>query len=372
MRANITLGILGLLLIAGVVTTSIPVEAAPLNYVGQYTDEATGLTIDIQSFSEIEGGVQVFARVWRDGKQLGFGEDGSVDIERFRFYGLSSLVDDPNGDIIRTLPNDKGGEVVFHLREDPVAALRLSLAQTAHLVGKDNGNIVAGKIGNTTSTFNPASGANSPIDGVVGRTGVAEDIATIRAATGNATNVVLGQRSLEVQAHVASSGLFQKMERTVFGFDTSAIPDTDTITAAVFSINGYSKNNDFAEAPTIVVDTNPPAASNALANGDFDIGGWSGVEQSTARITYAGWSTAGYNDFTLNATGISNISKTGNSWFGMRLSWDFDNTTPTWGGSKSGFVSFYMADFGSNQPKLVVTHAAAANGAVSMLMGMGM
>ena len=86
--------------------------------------------------------------------------------------------------------------------------------------------------------------------------------------------------------------------------------------------------------------------------------GWNGVEQATGRITIASWSTAGYNNFTLNAAGISNINKTGASWFGTRLSGDFDNSEPVYSASLIARVNIYLADNTgtTNDPKLVVIH----------------
>ena len=50
----------------------------------------------------IDKGVVVFARAWDDNGQIGFGRDGSVDIERFIFIDPPVLVPDEAGDITRT------------------------------------------------------------------------------------------------------------------------------------------------------------------------------------------------------------------------------------------------------------------------------
>ena len=55
----------------------------------------------IGDIKEIDGGIELFAKAWKDGKQLGFGKDGSVEIERFRFFNPPFLVGDVNGDIVR-------------------------------------------------------------------------------------------------------------------------------------------------------------------------------------------------------------------------------------------------------------------------------
>jgi hypothetical protein len=44
---------------------------------------------------------KVFSQnVWSNPK-LGLGKDGSVEIERFRFFNPTILVDDPNGSVVR-------------------------------------------------------------------------------------------------------------------------------------------------------------------------------------------------------------------------------------------------------------------------------
>ena len=49
---------------------------------------------------EIEGGIQIFAQAWNlDGTQVGFGKDGTVDIERFQIINPPILVPDENGDV---------------------------------------------------------------------------------------------------------------------------------------------------------------------------------------------------------------------------------------------------------------------------------
>jgi hypothetical protein len=42
---------------------------------GEYEDTAHGLRIEIQGVSAMEGGVQIFARAWKETNQLGFGSD---------------------------------------------------------------------------------------------------------------------------------------------------------------------------------------------------------------------------------------------------------------------------------------------------------
>jgi hypothetical protein len=80
--------------------------------------------IEIVSTEPIKDGVQVLARAWdKNGRQIGFGRDGTVDIERFIIMNPPILVDDPNGDITKTYVSPDGVTHVRTLREDTKEAL---------------------------------------------------------------------------------------------------------------------------------------------------------------------------------------------------------------------------------------------------------
>src|SRR3989344_4431957 len=146
--------------------------------------------IEIVKMQSIRGGVIVFARAWENGVQIGFGSDGTVDIERFIIHNPPILVDDPNGEIIRTGTNSVTGEITErHLREDKLEALLQSLEHTISVKKEKFGpeNIIAGKVGNTTSTFYPEAGSGvTAMDGAVyQRESGGVSWATLRAATGD-------------------------------------------------------------------------------------------------------------------------------------------------------------------------------------------
>src|SRR3989344_2217775 len=103
---------------------------------GSYTDSAYDIRIDIIDLDKIDRGIQVFAKAWRGDTQLGFGEDGSVEIERFRVFNPPVMV--PDG-TYRTVveqvgPNSIEMEVANY-KEDPAEAIRRAIAHTAHVVG---------------------------------------------------------------------------------------------------------------------------------------------------------------------------------------------------------------------------------------------
>jgi len=99
--------------------------------------------IEITDVNIIDGGIEVFARAWKNGAQLGFGTDGSVDIERFRIFNPPILVPDVGGDVIREWTNLVTGEVLANtFREDPEEAIMQTLVHAASLTGKSGENII--------------------------------------------------------------------------------------------------------------------------------------------------------------------------------------------------------------------------------------
>lgn len=343
-------------------------EIAKLDFRGEHIDEKTKIKIDIVSINAITGGVEVFARAWKGGKQLGFGKDGSIEIERFRIFNPPVLVSDDNGDIVRIGKDINGKITERKLREDPAEAIRQVIAHNASLVGKEGTNIIKGKIGNTTSTFYPDPNVESTsVDGLVRGTTVNQTWAAKIAETGSdAFDALTGDASI-LMTSGGTTNQWNELRRGIFIFDTSAIADTDTIDSGTFSlasalIAGATKADNLSITPDTALVSSAPASNTALVAGDFDS---LGTTEFATRISYANWSAsdAVYNDFTLNASGLSNISKTGVSKFGVRNgNYDLDAVAPTWSGSVSSFMRHYYADQTgtANDPKLVVVHSAAA------------
>lgn len=321
--------------------------------------------IEIVEVNELENEVEVFARAWKGDTQLGFGNDGSVDIERFRIFNPPVLVPDENGTIIKTDVDDETDEVFeYRYSEDPQKALIDTLLHNLSVMKNlsTEGNIQAGKRGNTTSTFYPSAGTNVPVDGRVGSgaTLITDWASKVSHVGDNSSSTDVANSAGRMRSH-STTGNWDIMYRGIFGFDTSSIPDGDPISSASFSLFGFASTlDDFSSS--LVVDRTVPASTSALADSDFDVTQWDGVEQATARITGAAWSVAGYNDFTLNGTGIGNIDKTGLTWFGTRLDADFDNLEPTWVSSNNTNIRCHFADQTgtTNDPKLVVEHGVAA------------
>lgn len=176
----------------------------------------------------IEDGVQVFARAWKDGKQIGFGADGTVDMERFRIFNPPIMVPDKNGTYERK--NEKG-EVTGKYREDPKEALLQVIEDNISVMKNIHGDekIVLGKKGNTTSTFYPdADTESTSVDGSLFYNENTNWDTVHDAATG--THAYDDRSSGTVKTNKDAG--YYYIERLVFLFNTASIPDNDTVTSA--------------------------------------------------------------------------------------------------------------------------------------------
>jgi hypothetical protein len=332
-------------------------------YPDDYELDLTTVAIEVIDIVPIENGVSVFARAWdANDMQIGFGESGQTDIERFRIYNPPVLVDDPNGKIEREIvyvdPYADGlATTTKTLTEDPEAALLQSLGHTITLVGKNGSNIVAGSIGNTTDTFYPDDhNESTSVDGYVYRDGADGTWALARdTADGNGhqdANSVLAITSRE-----KSSGTVYDIIRAIALFDTSTLGDVviSSATLSLYDDNVVLINTDNDGDDTVNIVSSNPASDTDIVNGDYDT---LGTTLYAAAVDFGSLTTNAYNDFALNSTGIAAIDTAGISKFGVREGHDLNdvaiavNTQNNW--------QVHSADVtGTTQdPKLVVVHAA--------------
>lgn len=211
----------------------------------------------------------------------------------------------------------------------------------------------------TVSTFFPdADPETTSVDGYATRT-TEEAWGTKRAGAGLSASAVADFIRAMVDTNAAGT-FFNIMARGVVLFDTSSIPDGDTIDSATFEFVVTVKDDTFAEAGSLRMVTSNPGTNTDVVAADFNLANFSDAEQAPD-LTIASLvaDSATYTVMTLNATGRGNISKTGVSKFGTRLAHDATNTQPTLAASKSMRVDFASAEealAGDKRPKLVVTH----------------
>ena len=289
-----------------------------------------GIEIEIiGDIKKIDGGIQVFAKAWKDGKQLGFGKDGSVEIERFKFYNPPVLIDDENGDIIREYIDEETKETIQRkLKYDPDEIIKRILKQTILQVGKDGKNIVEGKVGNTTSIFYSELG-----QGKVQVYSGSNDWDTEHdRATGDAANMT----SAYPLTGKRSDGKFW-IVRMFNPFDTSALPDDDEISTATINIYGKATEaigDDDAQAYAQVIGPATRNSKSAMITADYNQAG--AVDSPTVysnKIFHVDssqvgtkWDETDYNVFTLNQDGIDEILKDGVSDFAIREGHDIEDS----------------------------------------------
>jgi hypothetical protein len=166
-----------------------------------------------------------------------------------------------------------------------------------------------------------------------------------------------------------TSNTWHNLYRGYTLFDTSSLPDNAVISAATVSGYGSDATNglNLADAKLNVF-SGVPASNTALAATDFAIAKFGSTAYCDTGITYANWSTAGYNDFALNATGIAAISLTGITKFGWREQiYDAAAGTPAWTNNAWWYCRFKTSEVGAGyKPKLVVTYTIFELGAASL------
>lgn len=316
--------------------------------------EKEGFEIEIVGdINKIEGGVEVFAKAFKNGKSVGFGKDGTVEIERFRFFNPPVLVDDENGDIIRESIDGLTKEVKQRkLKYDPEEATKQSLAHTILQVAKDGKNIVKGEIGNTTSIFYASE------DAYVQRADVNQTWANINSGAGTGVDRAGVNLNFALIHASITSNQWQRIDRSIIVFDTSSLPDTDTIDSAVLSLFGTAKLDNLSVAPNVDIYTSTPTDDTNIDAADYSQVGT--TSQTGSPISYASYSASAYNDFTFNATGKGNISKTGKSKFSVRnANYEVSGSAPSWTSNAISYCQSYSVDQTgtANDPKLVVEHS---------------
>ena len=184
-----------------------------------------------------------------------------------------------------------------------------------------------------------------------------DNYTTVRDATSAEGVDDLGTVLL-VRNYYGTTAPSYQIHRVIMLFDTSVIGIGSIITNATIDLFGTAKAEPNAGQATLHIVSSNPVSNTSLAIGDYSSLGTT----SYASMADASFSTTGYNIFTLNSSGLSNISKNGISKFGARVSGDLDSLTPGPGNGDSNEKRFSSADVTdtSQDPKLVVTYTLPA------------
>jgi len=204
----------------------------------------------------------------------------------------------------------------------------------------------------TVSTFYPDPSVEvTTVDGTVNTNGkatwtAARDPVSGDVATDDGTSAYI------YAENIASPNLY-RVSRGYYLFDTETIPDTDTISSATLSLYGGAKGDNYGDSVHII--QTAPVSNTALAVGDFSLVTFT----SGSSMTLVDYIITGYNDFALNATGLTWISKTGITKLGAIMGYDLNNTDPSTLDNRN-YAQMSMADVAdtTEDPKLVVTHSS--------------
>lgn len=143
------------------------------------------------------------------------------------------------------------------------------------------------------------------------------------------------------------------LQRAFVYFDTSSLPDGCTVTAATLKL--YGDTDGSATNFNIQVQSGAPTYPHSpLVVGDYDRTHYSG---NGGQLSTVGFSTSGYNDLVLNATGYGWISLTGTTKYALISDRDIAGTSPS--GFEYVFIKSYEAGSGY-WPLLEVTYVASA------------
>lgn len=344
-------------------------EIAKVDFRGEYISQEYGIKIDIQSIKTIESGVEVMARAWKGKKQLGFGADGSVEIERFRL--INPPINTADG-TTRIETYEKGIQAtVNNFKEDPAQTIRNVIVHIASTHGQEDTQIVKGKAGNTVTAVYPLSGTGTaPIDGYAEQVyGSGETFASLRSGSGTGSNETGNKIWVSLHARNAvNPNLFEILRRSIIGFPTNAI-GTDNVSIATISMHPTNLNTALGDTDISFTEVTP-VDELSVENADYNIAKYADTHLVTGQAIST-LDTGAYEVWILNATGRDYINGSGNTIFSMRLGFeiddDFDNT---YGGDWWTGIATSSADEtagGTDQdPLLTMTHSPPPTGPATL------
>jgi PKD repeat protein len=144
---------------------------------------------------------------------------------------------------------------------------------------------------------------------------------TIRDAAGDAYLNTAAITYAEVRLESSTtSGEYTTNRRGVVFLNASDIPDDAVLDSAIFGVYGISKNAGLGSPNLSLVGFTGTPGVAATQYNNFDVTPYSDD------ITYQNYNSAGYNNFTLNAAGLANISYTGTGFTNFMLMNEWDRT----------------------------------------------
>jgi hypothetical protein len=153
---------------------------------------------------------------------------------------------------------------------------------------------------------------------------------------------------------------YWKSDRNITTFDGSSIPDNAIILSAVVSLWGEWHGAGLGNPGISIIDASPANPLFIAGDGsDYDGTTYTRVGND---ITYANWleswrDSCPWNNFTLNAAGISQINKTGYFSFMFLSTPHVDDTEPSWEASKYARLQWEGLNVGTHKPHISITYS---------------
>ena len=147
--------------------------------------------------------------------------------------------------------------------------------------------------------------------------------------------------------------------RIYLPFDTSALNDATTINSATLVVNQVDTAGEGTRGVGLIQTTQ--ASNTSLAVGDFDALTVNSPTEGATRVTC---DSTGDKTWTLNASGLSWIVKTGYTKLGLRMDKDIDNSTPT--ARNYSRFSFAEATGTADDPVLSIDHTDPVSGPANL------
>lgn len=199
----------------------------------------------------------------------------------------------------------------------------------------------------------PGTGLTT-VDGEVSRFNANDTWGNIRAGAGTIANATIVRPSLYTDTS-STTNRFNQIRRCPILFDTSSLTGAANISAAVLNMTASPFISD-ALSMSVNLTTVTLGTDNTLVASDYNVANWGSTKLTTDK-SIGTISPSGTWTFTLNASGLAAINKTGNTSIGMRFAEDIDNVAPTWSSSTNEQLGWESADATgtSLDPELVVT-----------------
>lgn len=188
-------------------------------------------------------------------------------------------------------------------------------------------------------------------DGNIYRAVHNQTFTSLRNSAGNGVDTTGATSAAYVQSDLVTDSYY-RMYRTALIFDTSGLPDDAIITSAKIGLYPFAKYTTLGDTGLNIVKFNIDGAISADDYDNFNNDSFS-TDQNASTIT-----AAQYYNFSLNALGIENISKTGNTGFGSRFGFDINNLSPEWasGGGKYAGAAWRPADYVIHSPFIEIEY----------------